>query len=201
MDGLKIREARKAAKMTQNQLAQAVGINRATLSKYESGIIDPPLSQLLRISEVLNASISFLVGVSDEKRRLFPEHLTFISPDEEELVKSLLPHSSELDPLSDEELALKILLNSTGNDILKANGIYFFKYEDGGSIVSESDIKNLLNCAKNGLEIAAKTLELKLRQEAYKFFDSMWGTTSPAPPTEPPQKPPKPQEGKQGAEK
>ena len=172
MGGLKIREARKAAKMTQEQLAQAVGINRATLSKYESGTIDLPLSQLLHISEVLNASISYLVGVSDEKKRLFPEHLIFVSPDEEELVKSLLPHLSELDPLSDEKLALKVLLNSMGDDLLKANDTYFFMYEDGGSIVSESDIQELLSCAQNGLKIATKNLELKLRQEAYQAFAS-----------------------------
>ena len=36
-----IRNARKAAGVTQEQLAEVLGINRATLSKYETGVIEP----------------------------------------------------------------------------------------------------------------------------------------------------------------
>lgn len=49
----RIREARKAAGITQAELAAKIGINRATLSKYESGIIEPPISQLKLIAEKL----------------------------------------------------------------------------------------------------------------------------------------------------
>ena len=42
----KIRELRKAAGRTQEELAKAIGITHATLSRYESGTIDPPASQL-----------------------------------------------------------------------------------------------------------------------------------------------------------
>lgn len=67
MNNLKIREARRSAKMTQERLARAVGINRATLSKYENGTIDPPSSQLKRIANVLNISVYELF---DEKERV-----------------------------------------------------------------------------------------------------------------------------------
>ncbi len=53
MNSFKIREARKLANFTQEQLADALGINRATLSKYENGIIEPSISQLVRIAEEL----------------------------------------------------------------------------------------------------------------------------------------------------
>ena len=69
MDGLKIREARKSVKMTQEQLAQVLGINRATLSKYESGIIDPPSSQLQAIATALGVSLLDLCG--DHERELY----------------------------------------------------------------------------------------------------------------------------------
>lgn len=62
MNRLKIREARKAANMTQEQLARVIGINRATLSKYESGAIDPPTSQLQMIANALEVEPWELMG-------------------------------------------------------------------------------------------------------------------------------------------
>lgn len=56
-----IRDARKAAGVTQEQLAKLLGINRATLSRYESGDIDPPTSQIRRIASALNTSVHNLI--------------------------------------------------------------------------------------------------------------------------------------------
>lgn len=59
--------------MTQEQLAQAIGINRATLSKYESGAIDPPTSQLRTIASILGVEPWELMdsGLSPELKK-FP---------------------------------------------------------------------------------------------------------------------------------
>ena len=57
----KIREARKRANITQEELAALLDINRATLSKYETGVIEPTLSQLVRIAEELNISPTVLL--------------------------------------------------------------------------------------------------------------------------------------------
>lgn len=62
MENNRIRDVRKAAGMTQAQLAKSLGVNRATLSRYESGDIDPPSSQLQRIADVLGVDIRELTG-------------------------------------------------------------------------------------------------------------------------------------------
>lgn len=62
MDYNRIREVRKAAGITQEQLAKSLGVNRATLSRYESGDIDPPSSQLQRIADALNVELWELMG-------------------------------------------------------------------------------------------------------------------------------------------
>ena len=59
---LKLAEARKAAKITQKELAEKLGINRATLSKYENGTIDLNLSQLQKIADALNVTVGYLQG-------------------------------------------------------------------------------------------------------------------------------------------
>lgn len=50
-EGLKA--ARKKAGLTQAQLADRIGINRATLARYESGQINPPYAQVEKITAAL----------------------------------------------------------------------------------------------------------------------------------------------------
>ena len=61
-----ISRARKAAKMTQEQLAAELNVNRATISKYESGAIDPPIGQIIQMAKILNVSIVDLLGMEPE---------------------------------------------------------------------------------------------------------------------------------------
>lgn len=77
-------------------------------------------------------------------------------------------HSSATveESLTDEESAIKILLNEIGYDIIKQHGDFVFSYGHGFSVISDSDFNDLLSCAQNGLKVAAKTLELKLLREA-----------------------------------
>ena len=52
-----IRAARKAAGLTQEGLAKRIGVGRATLSKYESGHIEPSISKLREIADALSCSL------------------------------------------------------------------------------------------------------------------------------------------------
>lgn len=63
---LRIRDARKDAGITQENLAQSLGINRATMSKYETGAIDPPASKLQCIAEALGVCVQDLIGDETE---------------------------------------------------------------------------------------------------------------------------------------
>lgn len=52
-----LKRIRKERHVTQEELAKKLGINRATLSKYENGIIEPSLQQIVDITEYLDASL------------------------------------------------------------------------------------------------------------------------------------------------
>lgn len=56
-----IKEKRKQAGMNQTELASKIGVNRATLSKYETGQIDPTLSQLTNIAAALGVAVWELI--------------------------------------------------------------------------------------------------------------------------------------------
>lgn len=59
-----IKLARKKAGLTQEQLATALGLKRAVISKYETGQIEPSISQLEKIADILG--ISFFDLFPDE---------------------------------------------------------------------------------------------------------------------------------------
>lgn len=64
--GARIRKRRKLMKFSQDKLAGTVGINRVTLSKYERGIIEPTVSNLVRIASELGCSVSALIGEQEQ---------------------------------------------------------------------------------------------------------------------------------------
>lgn len=52
-----IQSVRKEKGVSQEDLARAIGVNRATLSKYETGTISPTVKMLGKIAEELGVSI------------------------------------------------------------------------------------------------------------------------------------------------
>lgn len=178
--GQRIKEARKKAGLTQAELADKLGIPYQSISQWERDTRNPKYDTLRRIAAALGVDWMDLVPdgtqgdvIADHMMRKIVRIAgaeVNIGPDDEEILKTLLPKMSDLDPLTDEEAALKTLLNSMGYDIIKTRGEYFFTYENGGSEISTDDLNELLNCAQNGLKVAAKTLELKLMQEAFAPF-------------------------------
>ena len=62
--GIRIKQARENAGFTQEQLAERIGISRATIARYESGEIEPKLKNLIAIAEQLQISTDYLLGLN-----------------------------------------------------------------------------------------------------------------------------------------
>lgn len=58
----RIRICRKAAKITQQELADRIGVKRAVISKYETGAISPRVEVLQNIARALGVSVDTLLG-------------------------------------------------------------------------------------------------------------------------------------------
>lgn len=54
--GLKIKAARKAAGLTQRDLADKLGKSFSTVQKYENGLVEPPISIVPEIAEAIGVS-------------------------------------------------------------------------------------------------------------------------------------------------
>lgn len=70
--GLNIKHLRKVRELTQDQLADKIGVNRAMIGSYEEGRAVPKLEALRTISHYFNVSIDNLVNIdlsSDKKNK------------------------------------------------------------------------------------------------------------------------------------
>lgn len=56
----RIREARKAAKLTQEQAAIRIGVAKSTWAGYESGNSQPDINKVVRIMEALDIDANYL---------------------------------------------------------------------------------------------------------------------------------------------
>ena len=61
--GNKIKEYRELHKMTQRDIAEILEVEPGTISKYESGIIEPNIQSLKRLAETFNITVDELINV------------------------------------------------------------------------------------------------------------------------------------------
>ena len=63
-----LKALRRAKKVTQQKLSEALGYGYTAIANYESGRNEPSLSDFIRICEVLEVSADYILGISDIRR-------------------------------------------------------------------------------------------------------------------------------------
>jgi transcriptional regulator with XRE-family HTH domain len=71
--GKRLAELRKASGLTQQKLADTVGVSRRVIAYYESETDYPPAHIILPLSRALNVSTDELLGAKDNKAPLDPK--------------------------------------------------------------------------------------------------------------------------------
>lgn len=106
MIGGKIKEARKAAGITQKELGTAVGKGESTISEWESGKRSPDVELLPVIADCLHTTVAALVG--EELPPVVLREMHTVSASEEE--NRLLRAYRSADPVY-KAIALELLIN------------------------------------------------------------------------------------------
>ena len=65
----RIRDLREDNDMNQTQVAKILGMSQTGYSKYETGENDLPTAVLIKLANLYNTSIDYLLGQTDEKER------------------------------------------------------------------------------------------------------------------------------------
>ncbi len=94
--GVFISEKRRERNLTQNQLAEMLGVSNKTVSKWETGKNMPDYSVVEQLCEVLNISVSELLSGKEKERDLTgsacEEELALLSYKVEQLEKNQKTH-------------------------------------------------------------------------------------------------------------
>lgn len=138
MIGNNIKEFRKNASLTQQQLADTLGKTESTIRKYENGSIETPLSVLIEISKILSVEIWDLIGVDRETARqnknTFDEFGNLYTDDEE-----YKEHEFQKEAYEQEEKDMVNYYYKTIVPVLKTLGYKsnYFVYNSEHSIIIE----------------------------------------------------------------
>ncbi|GAB7387422.1 hypothetical protein BSNK01_12580 [Bacillaceae bacterium] len=62
----RLKQRRKELKLSQDDVAQRLGITRQGYGHYETGRNEPDNETLIKLSEILNCSVDFLLGLTDD---------------------------------------------------------------------------------------------------------------------------------------
>ena len=63
----RLKKLRKQAQLTQVDVAKKLGISQPAYASWEHGVKKPTQENLVKIAQVLNVSVDYLVGNSEEK--------------------------------------------------------------------------------------------------------------------------------------
>ena len=63
----RLKESRKKARLTQVEIAEKLGISQPAYASWERGAKKPTQENLVKLAQVLNVTIDYLVGNSDDE--------------------------------------------------------------------------------------------------------------------------------------
>ncbi|AEO93333.1 transcriptional regulator [Bacillus phage G] len=66
----RLKYLRKENLLTQKEIANLLNIQRVTYSHYETGRSQPSIDTLILLSNIFDCSIDYLVGISDNKKKV-----------------------------------------------------------------------------------------------------------------------------------
>lgn len=138
--GSRISQKRKATGMTQEDLANKLGVSSQAVSKWENDVSCPDISLLPTLAKVLNTTVDeLLTGKSDEVR--------------------LVPEAARKNP---DDLVLRVRINSTDGDKVRVNlpipllralsgsGVDIAAQYSGMDALKGIDMEKILELVENG---------------------------------------------------
>lgn len=168
--GNKIKEYRELNKMTQKDIAEILGVEPATISKYEAGTIEPSIESLKRLAETFNVTIDELIK-DEEKFDISKINVLEVLREQKEMgLKGNLYHNTQIMfSYNTNHIEGSRLTEEQTRYILETNTILF----EGGTVASVDDILETANHFKlvdYMLDIADQNLTEDIIKKFHKIL-------------------------------
>ena len=157
--------------MTQNEIANILDVSPATVSKYESGALEPNIESLKRLAELFEISIDELLNDQEDKFDISKINVLDILREQKEMkLKGNLYHRTQVSfAYNTNHIEGSTLTEDQTRYIFETNTILF----EGDTIAKVDDILETANHFKlvdYMLDVADKKLTEKLIKEFHKIL-------------------------------
>ncbi|MCX7714606.1 MAG: helix-turn-helix transcriptional regulator [Clostridia bacterium] len=137
--GQRLKQLRKSKKLTQQELADLLGISKVAISEYETGKVNPSPEHLIRIANIFNVSIDYFYGKLLKLSR--QEYILNVRTPVLSRIPADIGDSTQLDVLYYRELDKKYKKDYSKYFIFKENENLFLVHiqwfaEDGDRILA-----------------------------------------------------------------
>ncbi len=168
--GNKIKEYRELNKMTQKDIAEVLGVEPATISKYEAGTIEPSIESLKRLAETFNVTVDELIK-DEEKFDISKIDVLEVLREQKEMgLKGNLYHNTQIMfSYNTNHIEGSKLTEEQTRYIFETNTILF----EGGTVASVDDILETANHFKlvdYMLDIADQNLTEDIIKKFHKIL-------------------------------
>ena len=171
MLGEKIKAYRESKKMTQKDIAEILEVEPGTISKYESGIIEPNIESIKRLAETFGITIDELLKDEDEKFDISKIDILECLKEQKEMgLKGNLYHNTQvIFAYNTNHIEGSKLTEDQTRYIFETNTILF----EGQTVASVDDILETANHFKlvdYMLEVADKKLSEEMIKKFHKIL-------------------------------
>ena len=170
MLGDKIKLYREVKKMTQNEIADILDVSSATVSKYESGALEPNIESLKKLAELFEISVDELLKDEDDFDISKINILEILREQKEMKLKGNLYHNTQIIfSYNTNHIEGSKLTEDQTRYIFETNSILF----EGETVASVDDILETANHFKlvdYMLDIADKDLTEDIIKEFHKIL-------------------------------
>lgn len=81
-----LKTLRKQHNISQQQLANAIGVSQQSINKYENHNIEPDITTLIMMADFFHTSVDYLIGHTNENRPVEPMQAYELNNAEAELI-------------------------------------------------------------------------------------------------------------------
>ena len=169
--GNKIKQYREENKMTQKDIAEILEVEAGTISKYESGMIEPNIESLKRLAETFHITVDELVKEDEEKFDVSKINILEVLREQKEMkLKGNLYHQTQVSfAYNTNHIEGSTLTEDQTRYIFETNTILF----EGDTIAKVDDILETANhfiLVDYMLDVADKKITEKMIKEFHKIL-------------------------------
>ena len=83
-----LKKLRLESGLSQQQLANVVGVSQQSINKYENHGVEPDIATLIAFAKYFDTSVDYLIGITDIRRKYEVVHPYDLNFNEKELVEN-----------------------------------------------------------------------------------------------------------------